>query len=173
MRCVRRLVTLGLVRADSPQPGRIEGVEGPQFTSPDVEASSQSYISQCGSPFNLLVVRFPKSKQLFSHSPRSSPWKQLAESVASRLLIRGCMRNPMEFVRNQMSSFAGLSPSMENGGKVAMPTRTQGLHSRFNPKLVGFGIVSPFEPSLGTPAALSPDAAIRTSYAAKPTEILK
>jgi hypothetical protein len=83
------------------------------------------------------------------------------------------MRNPMEFVRHQMSSFAGPSPDMENLGTLTVPTGTPSLHSRFNPNLVGFGIVNPFEPSSGMQPDLSQHAAIQISYTIKPTESLK
>lgn len=79
----------------------------------------------------------------------------------------------MEFVRGQISSLAGLSPTIENPSNVTMPAGIQGLHSRFNPKLVGFGIVSPFGPSSGTPVNSSPDTAVQTSYMSKHREILK
>ena len=79
----------------------------------------------------------------------------------------------MEFVRDRMTSFAGLSPDMENFGTLTVPAGARSLHSRFNPNVVGFGIINPLEPSSGMQPDLSQDAAIQISYAAKPTEILK
>jgi hypothetical protein len=72
-----------------------------------------------------------------------------------------------------MTLFAGLSPNMENGVNVTVPTGGQGLHSRFNPKLIGFGIVNPFEPSSDTPADPSQGPVLPTSHAIMLTEILK
>jgi hypothetical protein len=79
----------------------------------------------------------------------------------------------MEFFQGRMGSVASLSPGIDSRGDVTTPAGRQGLHSRFNPKLVGFGIVNAFEPSSAMPADLSQDAALPTSYATKPTEILK
>jgi hypothetical protein len=81
----------------------------------------------------------------------------------------------MEFFRDRMGSRtpALLSTGTESRANVNLPTRGKGLHSRFDPKLVGFGITNLLEPSSSMPAELSQDAVIQISYSSLHPETLK
>jgi hypothetical protein len=112
---------------------------------------------------------------MFHGLSESSAWKQLAERVAGGLLIPRRMRNPMEFFRDQMGSRtpAILSTGTESRANVNLPMRGKGLHSRFDPKLVGFGITDLFEPSSSTAVDVSADAIVQISCATRHLETLK
>ena len=81
----------------------------------------------------------------------------------------------MEFLRGRADTrdSAILSPGSKSHSDINMLAETKRLHSRFNPKLVGFGIVNPFESSPGRAANLSGRPVIEMVWDAKHPEDLK
>jgi len=82
------------------------------------------------------------------------------------------MRIPVEFLRGWISSGSAIpSPGGESLPDFHAQPERKGLHSRFNPNLVGFGIANLFEPASTTPADSNHQAARHTSSAPRHREI--